>query len=68
MTKCRPQGAAASLTSIATMNKLASIGLFLVAAWILFGILSFGLLVPVHGPSSGYAVHVDPEGDEADEL
>jgi hypothetical protein len=47
--------------------KLASIGLFLVAAWILFGILSFGLLVPVHGPSSGYAVH-DSEGDEADEL
>ena len=55
--------------SVAAMNKLASIGLFLVAAWILFGILSFGLLVPVHGPSStGYAVHGDSEGDEVDGL
>ena len=47
--------------------KLASVGLFLVATWILFEILSFSLLVPVHGPSSGYAVH-DSEGDAADEL
>jgi hypothetical protein len=67
MTKCRPQGAAASLTSIAAMNKLVPIGLFLVATWILFGILSFSLLVTVHGPSSGYAVH-DSEGDAVDEL
>ena len=53
--------------SIAAMNKLAPIGLFLVAIWILFGILSFSLLTPIHSPSPGYAVH-DSEGDAADEL
>jgi hypothetical protein len=54
--------------SIAAMNKLAPIGLFLVATWILFGILSFSLLVPIHGPSSGYAVHDYSEGDAVDDL
>jgi hypothetical protein len=53
-------------------NKLAAIGLFIASVWILFGILSLGLVVPFHGPvpTSGYAVGVHnlSEGDEADEL
>jgi hypothetical protein len=51
------------------MNRLAVMVAFLCAAWIVFGILSFSLMVPVHhSPSLGYAVHDYSEGDEADAL
>ena len=54
-------------------NKLAAIGLFIASVWVLFGILSLGLVVPLHHgpvPTSGYAVgaHALSEGDAADEL
>ena len=51
------------------MSKLAAIGLFIASVWILFGILSLGLVVPSHGPvpTSGYADDLS-EGDEIDQL
>jgi hypothetical protein len=53
----------------AASAKLAAIGVFLVATWLVVSILSFNLMVPTHDPG-GYGVTppLADEGDEADEL